>query len=203
MATQLRGFRALGIAGFAALTITLVSACNGNGAFTVTDNSNGSGSIGTNTASSTASGSGSKATTYAHSTPVGSGGSTGRPTSPASMPATSFTHVPMQTATGGEFVTPSDNISCEVEYQMAGVPDHAYCETIAPARSVTMDVTGTYKTCTGQQCLGNAGAGTPTVAYGTETGVGPFQCESATTGVTCIVGGRGFHISASGITSAG
>jgi hypothetical protein len=65
-----------------------------------------------------------------------------------------------------------------------------------------MSVTGTYTTCNGQQCLGNAGDGTPTLAYGTETGVGPFLCESATTGVTCTADGKGFQISTSGIASA-
>jgi hypothetical protein len=103
----------------------------------------------------------------------------------------------MQTTTGGEFVSPSGNISCEVGLTSA------YCETGTPAQSVTMKGTdGTYTTCTGQQCLSNAGDGTPTLAYGTETGVGPFLCESATTGVTCTAAnGRGFQISRSGITS--
>ena len=63
-----------------------------------------------------------------------------------------------------------------------------------------MDVTGRYTTCTGQQCLGNPGTGTPTLAYGTATGVGPFRCASATSGVTCTAGGKGFQISASSIT---
>jgi hypothetical protein len=63
-----------------------------------------------------------------------------------------------------------------------------------------MGVTGSYTTCTGEQCLANAGMDTPTLAYGTATGVGPFVCESATMGVTCTANGRGFLISASGIT---
>ncbi len=120
------------------------------------------------------------------------------------MPTTTFTRVPMQSAAGGEFLTPSGNISCEVDYHRAGVPDAAYCETLTPSRSVTLSVTGTYTTCTGQQCQSNAGEGTPTLAYGTATGVGPFLCQSATTGVTCTTGGKGFIISASGgITSVG
>ncbi|MGH3166652.1 MAG: hypothetical protein ACRDN0_12270 [Trebonia sp.] len=106
--------------------------------------------------------------------------------------------MPMQTASGGEFLSPSGNISCEVDYHHAGLTQ-VYCQTAAPARSVTMGVTGKYKTCTGQECSANAGDGTPTLAYGTATGVGPFLCESATTGVTCTTGGRGFQISSSGI----
>jgi len=103
------------------------------------------------------------------------------------------------TPTGGEFLSPSGNISCEVDYHRAGLTQ-AYCQTVTPPRSVTMGATGRYTTCTGQQCIGNPGINTPTLAYGTATGVGPFLCESATTGVTCTAGGRGFQISASGIT---
>jgi len=121
------------------------------------------------------------------------------PTTAAPAPATSTTRVPMQTPTGGEFLSPSGNISCEVDYHRAGLTQ-AYCQTVTPPRSVTMGATGRYTTCTGQQCIGNPGINTPTLAYGTATGVGPFLCESATTGVTCTAGGRGFQISASGIT---
>jgi hypothetical protein len=105
----------------------------------------------------------------------------------------------MQTAAGGSFVSPSGNISCEVDYQRAGLT-HVYCQTGTPPHSVTMGVAGTYTTCTGQQCLGNSGDGTPTLAYGTATGVGPFRCESATAGITCVAGGKGFRISTSGTT---
>lgn len=65
-----------------------------------------------------------------------------------------------------------------------------------------MGVTGSYTTCTGEQCLSNAGLGTPTLAYGTATGVGPFVCESSTAGITCTGDGKGFRISRSGITPA-
>jgi hypothetical protein len=107
--------------------------------------------------------------------------------------------VPMQTAAGGEFLSPSGNISCEVDYHRAGLTQ-VYCQTATPPRSVIMGATGKYTTCTGDQCLGNPGTGTPTLAYGTATGVGPFRCESAATGVTCVADGKGFRISASGMT---
>ena len=139
------------------------------------------------------------ATTSAGSSPTASSASTRQSTSSAPTP-TSTTRVPMQTATGGEFLSPSGNISCEVDYHRVSLI-RAYCQTGTPAQSVTMGVTGRYTTCTGQQCIGNSGEGTPTLAYGTVTGVGPFLCESATTGVTCTADGRGFRISTSGITS--
>jgi hypothetical protein len=107
----------------------------------------------------------------------------------------------METATGGEFLSPSGNISCEVDYQRAGL-NQAYCQSATPARSVTMGAAGSYTTCAGEHCLGNPGDGSPTLAYGTATGVGPFRCESADTGITCVANGRGFQISASGITPA-
>jgi hypothetical protein len=107
----------------------------------------------------------------------------------------------MQTASGGEFASPTGNITCEVDDQRTG-QTKAYCQTQTPAESVTMTASGTYTTCTGDQCLANAGDGTPTLAYGTATGVGPFVCESATNGVTCTADGKGFLISTSGVSAA-
>lgn len=121
------------------------------------------------------------------------------PAAGASTPSSGTSLVPMQTAQGGEFVSPSGNIRCEVDYNRDGLTE-AYCETGTPPQSVSMGVTGSYTTCTGVQCLSNPGIGTPTLAYGTATGVGPFVCESATTGVTCTANGKGFNISRSGIT---
>ena len=110
--------------------------------------------------------------------------------------------VPMQTTTGGEFVSPSGNISCQVDFSPA--TQGALCLTVSPPRSVNMTVEGTLTQCVGVQCLSNAGLGTPTLAYGTATGVGPFRCVSATTGVTCTVtSGKGFTINAAGITPVG
>jgi hypothetical protein len=130
-------------------------------------------------------------------------------TTPATVPATGSTaptpagsaaFVPMETATGGEFYSPSGNINCEVDNWTNTVV--AYCQTTTPARSVHMDASGQYTVCTGVQCLGNAGEHTPTLAYGTETGVGPFTCVSATDGVTCTIGdGKGFLINTAGITA--
>lgn len=116
-----------------------------------------------------------------------------------SVPATGTPLLPMQTAQGGEFVSPSGNISCEVDDNRNGITV-AYCQTGTPPQSVKMGVDGGYTTCAGVQCLANAGIGTPTLAYGTATGVGPFVCESATTGVTCTANGKGFRISTAGIT---
>jgi hypothetical protein len=141
--------------------------------------------------SPTASSGGSAATTT--SPPTGSA----TPSAPTTSSATTL--VPMQTANGGEFLSPTGNISCEINYNRDGLTG-AYCQTTTPPQSVHMDATGSYTTCSGEQCLGNAGINTPTLAYGTATGVGPFVCESDTAGVTCNAGGRGFRISRSGIT---
>jgi hypothetical protein len=120
--------------------------------------------------------------------------------------ATATTHptptLPMQTATGGEFLSPTGNISCEIDDTSSN--QSVLCQTLSPPQSVTMTASGALTKCTGPQCSSNPGEDTPTLAYGTATGVGPFRCLSATTGVTCTVtGGKGFQISASGISQLG
>jgi hypothetical protein len=105
------------------------------------------------------------------------------------------------------FYSPSHNISCEVDYQRvggtgAGIPDETYCQTLVPEQSVTLDPTGALKKCAGTSCLGNAGEGTATLAYGQTAALGPFTCLSTTREVSCTVAsGRGFRISRSGIAS--
>lgn len=105
---------------------------------------------------------------------------------------------PRHTATGLEFLSPSGNISCEIDNGYVGL-HQVYCETFSPARSVTMSISGQLKRCSGQGCLSNPADGTPTLAYGTWTESGPFRCASATDGVTCTASGRGFRISRAGI----
>ena len=168
------------LAGIALLAAAGMSACSANG----TPTSAGQGN--------------SQASSPAAAASAGTGATT-TPATPA--PSSPATLVPMQTANGGEFFSPSGNISCQVDYNYYG-DTSAYCQTGTPPQSVHMDVTGSYTTCTGEQCLGNPGSNTPTLAYGTATGVGPFVCSSASTGITCTANGKGFRISRSGITPA-
>ncbi len=88
MATKLRGFRALGIVGFAALTVSLVSACNGNGNFAFTDNQGGASTTtaasGDNSGNSTGSVSGSGYNAGSGSGSSGSGSGGHAPTTAAS-----------------------------------------------------------------------------------------------------------------------
>lgn len=114
---------------------------------------------------------------------------------PAAVPTATL--VPIQEFPDGTFWSPSENIACEISYHDAGLTRVA-CQTVTPPRSVTMGVTGTYTTCTGQQCVGSPQYA-PTLAYGAATGVGPFRCTSSTAGVTCLADGKGFQISRSGV----
>lgn len=109
------------------------------------------------------------------------------------------------TASVCAFLSPSRNISCEIDYQRApGIPDEAYCQTTEPPASVRLSTTGAVTNCTGMSCLGNPGIGTPVLAYDHTAGVGPFTCASKTEGVTCTVpSGHGFTISNTGITPIG
>jgi hypothetical protein len=124
---------------------------------------------------------------------------------PPPAPSTTTTtrpSTPPTVATGAEFLSPSGNISCEID---DGAGTHqVYCQTDSPARSVTMAVDGTFTTCTGVQCLGNPSEAAGPLPYGTATVIGPFRCASATSGITCTVrGGKGFEIAVAGITAIG
>lgn len=107
--------------------------------------------------------------------------------------------------TGCAFLSPSHNISCEVDFgRGGGIPDETYCQTNSPPQSVHMSTDGSFKTCTGDSCLGNPGEHTPTLAYGQTAGTGPFNCRSEAGGVTCTVtSGRGFTLSTAGVTPVG
>jgi hypothetical protein len=100
---------------------------------------------------------------------------------------------PLATADTYAFLSPSGNISCEME-------NIIYCQTNSPPLSVHMSADGTVTPCTGEGCVGNPGIGTPTLAYGQSANHGPFTCVSQTDGVTCTVASdHGFTISNSGI----
>jgi uncharacterized protein DUF6636 len=102
------------------------------------------------------------------------------------------------------FYSPSHRIDCEIDTGGRTGPDSLYCKTLQPARSASMDDRGTVTTCSGQSCLGDAAEGTPTLAYGQTVSLGPFQCLSARTGVTCTAAhGHGFVISTAGVTPVG
>lgn len=122
-------------------------------------------------------------------------------TSTTTVSTTTVT-VPLETPTGGEFYSPSKNISCEIDDTTS--LQQVFCQTMSPPQSVTMKADGTLTKCAGQQCLGNPGEDTPTLPYGSATGTGPFRCFSTQQGMTCtITSGSGFQIATSGITSVG
>ncbi|KAA0106122.1 hypothetical protein [Mycolicibacterium sp. P1-5] len=101
------------------------------------------------------------------------------------------------------FYSPSRNISCEINTGGRVGEDGVYCQTDDPPQSVTLATDGTFKSCTGMTCLGNAAPGIPMLAYGKTMALGQFKCLSEESGVTCTTGGRGFTISRSGIATAG
>ncbi len=107
---------------------------------------------------------------------------------------------PPETLHGGEFLSPSGNISCEIDNGYIGL-HQVYCQTISPPESVVLERAGTFKICKGRRCLGNPAVNTPVLPYGHSTASGPFHCLSTAAGVTCTVGGKGFQISRAGITA--
>lgn len=121
---------------------------------------------------------------------------------PLSGPST--TGVPARTDVPSvEFRSPSANIECELDGPGFADGPRAFCQTMTPSQSVTMSPDGSFRTCTGISCLGNAGTQETVLPYGSRTALGAFECTSDTTGVTCrsVSTGNGFHIDRSGITA--
>lgn len=120
--------------------------------------------------------------------------------SPAAQPSSAVD--PSPSPTNQEFLSPSGNISCEID-SGGGASTAAYCQTMSPAQSVTLSSSGSVKVCVGDSCVGNPGEGTPTVAYGSAVDIAGFHCTSATSGMSCTIAGRGFEISRTAITPTG
>jgi hypothetical protein len=102
------------------------------------------------------------------------------------------------------FRSPSGNISCELDYDSAhpaeSPPTTDFCQTVSPARSVTMSAKGRLKVCSGQKCIGNPPENASPLRYGRSIRLGPFTCKSLRAGVRCrISGGTGFEISRAGV----
>lgn len=94
------------------------------------------------------------------------------------------------------FRSPSGNIQCQVDFHYSG-STQASCQTLAPARSVTLQPSGRTRICSGHDCIGNASEDFVTLVYGRSVSLGPFRCSSSQRGIRCVVlpSGRGFLIS--------
>ena len=91
-------------------------------------------------------------------------------------------------------------VECELTVNAGKISAIAYCQTGSPPRSVTMSTSGHLKICRGVGCLSNAPLNVSVLAYGHQTTLGPFRCQSSRSGVRCRVpSGRGLRISRSGI----
>jgi hypothetical protein len=107
--------------------------------------------------------------------------------------------------TTASFYSPSHNLGCELDDRRAGVPNEVYCQSLKAPHSVRMGLDGRLKICRGEQCLGNPGEHTPTLAYGRQVTVGRFRCFSLRAGVKCLVirSGKGFLIDKAGVRRVG
>jgi hypothetical protein len=124
------------------------------------------------------------------------------------MPQAAADDLPCAPGSGCFFLSPSGNISCELDEAAPpgtqGSAAVAYCQSSSPPRSVSLDAYGSITPCAGDSCMGDPALGTPTLAYGQTVRHGPFTCLSETDGITCTApSGRGFTISRSGITAVG
>ena len=107
--------------------------------------------------------------------------------------ATVIVASPTQNASGGIVQSPTGNIVCGLSYGSTTDNQRVHCATFTPPQTADMAADGAVTKCSGSQCsLGNPGSNVPTLAYGSATGVGPFECISSASGMTCTVtGGRG------------
>jgi hypothetical protein len=80
-------------------------------------------------------------------------------------------------------------LNCELDdatYNMdSNYRTMAYCQSVTPARSVSMSGSGAAKTCEGIACIGNPGTGTPTFSSGVKVILGPFTCVLSNNWVRC------------------
>ena len=134
------------------------------------------------------------------------------PTTPTTTPAsttsstsqTTGTLIP-QSSTTTEFLSPSKNISCEIDFNFGPSSlTSTLCLTVSPPRSATLGADSILTECAGVNCLSNGALNTPTLAYGQSITLGPFTCASSTAGMKCtLTSGDGFLISSGAITALG
>jgi hypothetical protein len=103
---------------------------------------------------------------------------------------------------GMEFLSPSGNISCQIDDGPPFPDQSAYCQSVSNDTSATLGPDGAYRTCHNSGCLGNPASNSPVLAYGKSVTLGPFTCSSATDGMTCVAAGKGFLISRAGVAAA-
>ncbi len=125
-------------------------------------------------------------------------------TTAGAVTTTTGTLVP-ETPTSTEFYSPSGNISCEIDTQSGTNSENlAYCYTLSPPQSATLTAPSTLTSCTGGECLANAGIGTPTLPYEYSVTLDSITCLSLMQGMKCTLpSGNGFVIAKAGVTPLG
>jgi hypothetical protein len=104
-----------------------------------------------------------------------------------------------------QFASPSGNLLCFMTDR--GAQSQAYCQSFNRPSRVYLNANGALSICRGQACPGNPGEGDVyrPLAYGAHRIVGPFRCDSLTTGMRCVVisSGIGFLIDSRTVTRIG
>lgn len=123
----------------------------------------------------------------------------GRSSPKATAPALPVIHL---TAPSTEFYVGSGKagLNCELDDAKYNIDSNyktmAYCQSVTPARSASMDALGPARTCEGETCIGNPGTGTPTFSSGITVLLGPFTCTLGPNWVRCSNGHHGFTLHA-------
>jgi hypothetical protein len=115
-----------------------------------------------------------------------------------------------QANTSAAFLSPSRNLSCEMNDRRPNVGSYVYCQSFNRPHSAKLTLSGRFTVCRDRSrltthCLGDPGEHTPLLAYGHQKTVGRFRCRSRHDGITCTVirSGKGFRIDGAGVSRVG
>ena len=167
-------------------------------------------SSGTSSSSSSSTSATTKSTSAPSSGTSGGSGNSGNSGTSGNSGQGSGGDLAPQSSTQGMFQSPTGNIICTMDSNNPssggmGSQSGVNCSTLNPPdHGATLDLGNNGVTVCSSQCSGGPQSGLPTLAYGSAMHVGPYSCNSATSGVTCEgPGGVGFTISRSGVEKLG
>jgi hypothetical protein len=100
-------------------------------------------------------------------------------------------------AASTEFFFGNQAAGLNCEFDTANAPSSsyatmAYCQSVTPSQSASLNNSGPATICKGQGCIGNPGLGTPTFPTNSVVTLGNASCYLDADKVRCVRGSHGF-----------
>jgi len=100
-------------------------------------------------------------------------------------------------AASTEFFFGNQAAGLNCEFDSASAPSSsyatmAYCQSVTPSQSASLNNSGPGTICKGQGCIGNPGLGTPTFPTHSKVTLGDASCFLDANKVRCVRGAHGF-----------